>query len=234
MTDHFGHNSPWKSRGMTLVEILIVVALIASMMTIAAVSMGVIGHADVHGEALRLSSAIRYTFNAAATSNTTLQMQLDFENRTFTVDKLDTHGGLSAETLRGATYKSESARQERRTDDRASRLDDEDARFGSVTRTTLDDVFISGEDAKLKDGVYFVGVMTSHHDEIQTDGIGTLNFFANGFVERSVIFLGDEDAAQGLDGIVYTISLNPLTGQSSVTPGRMEISSSFFEEEEDN
>ena len=77
-----------------------------------------------------------------------------------------------------------------------------------------------------------LGVSVLEHSE--TEGVGTINFFANGFVERSVIIVGDELARDGEDGATYySISLNPLTGQSSVTAGYMEISSTFFEEEED-
>ncbi len=224
-------------KGMTLIEIMIVIVLIAGMMTVAAYGLGIVGQSDVGGEALRLSAAIRYTFTSAATTNTTLQMKLDFDAQTFLVEKLDVRGGLSEEALRGTTYKSESSGDAERkyNNSRASRLDEEDSKFGSVTRTPVDDMFISGEDAKLGSGVYFIGLMTSHHDEIQTDGVGTINFFANGFVERSVIYLGDEAARDGLEeGVVYTIAVNPLTGQSSAEPGRVEISSSFFEEEEDD
>ena len=220
---------------MTLIEIMIVVALMASIMTIAAVGLGVLGQADVNGDALRLSSAIRYTFNMSATSNMTLQMKLDFDNHTFEVEKLDVAGGLSEDELKGTTMKSAEFDEGRVSSSRAARMDEEDSKFGEVTRTPVDGMFISGEDAQLSEGVYFIGLMTSHHDEIQTEGIGTINFFSNGFVERSVIFLGDENASLGLDeGVVYTILVNPLTGPSSVVPGRMEISSSFFEEEEDD
>lgn len=220
--------------GFTLVEIMIVVALMALMLGVGLFSTGVIGRADVNGEALRFSSAIRYTFNMAATSNKTLQLKIDFENRRFSVDELDLAGGLSDDVLRGTTLNNVNDERRWRDSERAMRLDSEDARFGSLKRTTLDETFLSGDDAQLKDGVYFLGLMTSHHDEIQTDGVGTVNFFSNGFVERSVIFLGDEDALNDEEGgTVYTITVSPLTGNSSVRPGRAEISSTFFEEEED-
>lgn len=224
-------------KGMTLIEIVIVVAIVAGLMTIAAIGFGVIGQTDVSSDASRLGSAIRYTYTSAVTSNTTLQMKLNFDDQTFLVEKLDVHGGLSEEALRGATFQSVrfESREEQDRDQRASLLDAEDSKFGKVTRTPVEDLFISGEDARLGDGVFFIGLMTSHHDEIQTDGVGTINFFSNGFVERSVIYLGDEAAREGLEeGIVYTLSINPLTGQSLIEPGRVEITSSFFEEEEDD
>ena len=219
---------------MTLIEIMIVVALMATIMTIAAVSFGVLGQADVQGDALKFSSIIRYTFNNAATSNETLQLKIDFDENTFTVEKLELAGGLSEDELRGTTLKSTQSNAYRDNRERAQKLDAEDTKFGQVTRTPLDDLLIGDEDSQLSSDVYFIGLMTSHHDEIQTEGVGTINFFANGFVERSVIYLGDETAKNGDEGgIFYTISVNPLTGQSSVIPGKKEISSSFFEEEED-
>ena len=221
-------------KGMTLIEILIVVVLIASMMTLAMIGLGIVGRTDVQGSALKFSSMIRYTFNMAATTNQTLQLKLDFDNSTFTIERLDVFGGLSDEALRGDTLKSVQSGSLNKKGSRASRLDEEDSRFGTVSRTPVEDILLSEDNTKLDDEVFFVGLMTSHHDEMQTDGIGTINFFANGFVEKSIIYLGDESARDGADdGIYYSIIVNPLTGQSSVIPGKQEISSTFFEEEED-
>ena len=215
-------------------EIMIVLVIMAMIMALGAYGLGYIGPADVRGDALKLSSSIRYTFNMAATSNVTLQMQINFDDQTFAVEQLETVGGLSQEELSGATMKAATSGSINKRPDRVDRLDAEDSKFGKVSRTPVDEMFISGDDAKLSDGVFFIGLMTSHHDEIQTEGIGTINFFANGFVERSVIIVGDELAKDGSDGATYySISLNPMAGQSSVTPGYMEISSAFFEEEED-
>ena len=220
--------------GMTLIEILIVVVLIASMMTLAMIGLGIIGRSDVQGSALKFSSMLRYTFNLAATSNQTLQLKIDFESSSFTIERLDVFGGLSDEALRGDTLKSVQSGSSSNRKSRAQRLDEEDSRFGSLSRTPVDDILLSEDNSKLDDEVYFVGLMTSHHDEMQTDGIGTINFFANGFVEKSIIYLGDEAARDGQDdGIFYSIIVNPLTGQSSVIPGKQEISSTFFEAEED-
>ena len=228
------HRNHHLRRGMTLIEIMIVVVLIATMMTLGMLGLGIIGSSDVQGSALKFSSMIRYTFNLAATSNQTLQLKIDFENSTFNIERLDVFGGLSDEALRGDTLKSVQSGSATRDKSRASRMDDEDSRFGSISRTPVDDIMLSEDNTKLDDEVYFVGLMTSHHDALQTDGTGTINFFANGFVEKSIIYLGDEAARDGQDdGVFYSIIVNPLTGQSSVIPGKQEISSSFFEAEED-
>ena len=71
----------YRASGFTLIEIMIVVALMALILGVGIFGLGIIGRADVNGEALRFSSAVRYTFNMAATSNKTLQLKIDFENR---------------------------------------------------------------------------------------------------------------------------------------------------------
>ncbi len=220
------------SKGFTLIEIMIVVAIMVAVTAASLYGMGIIGRADVKGEAIRFSSEIRYVFNMAASSNKTLQMKIDFENRQFTVEELNMIGGLSEHELKGKI-----------NEERASIIDDEDQKFGKVQRTKLEDDVISEEESKLKDGVYFLGLLTSHHDELQNEGVGTINFFANGFVERSIIYLGDELAAEAakdtsldrIEGsVIYSITVNPLTGIAIVNPGYLENASSFFEEEEDD
>ena len=226
-------NRRWRS-GLTLIEIMVVVALMALMMTAAAFGTGIIGRVDVRGEALRFSSSVRYTFNLAATSNKTLQMKIHLREQEFEVEELQLTGGLSQDQLRGVTASNMDSWAQMRDTKRVDGVDEEDKKFGSFKRTKLDEMFISGDDAKLKEGVYFLGLMTSHHDDIQEEDLGTINFFSNGFVERSVVYIGDEAALNGADnGLVYTITISPLTGNSSVVAGRQEISSSFFEEEED-
>jgi len=221
------------SKGFTLIEIMIVVAIMVAVTTASLYGMGIIGRADVKGEAIRFSSDIRYVFNMAASSNKTLQMKIDFDSNQFTVEELSLTGALSEKELMG---KSEDNK-------RRSKIDEEDETFGKVQRTKLDDDIITEEESSLKDGVYFLGLLTSHHDALQTEDIGTINFFANGFVERSVIYLGDEIAAEAardnnLDSVegsvIYTITVSPLTGIATVSPGYVEHASSFFEEEEDD
>ena len=220
-------------RGMTLIEIMIVVAIMAGIMGLGLYNLGVIGAANVSGEALRVSASVRYVFNLAATSNKTLQMKIDFDNGTFVTDELDVSRGLSVEELGGETMRSVQDR-DKFTNNRISAIDEEDQEFASLQRRSLEGAFASEEDTTLKEGVYFIGLMTSHHSEIQTEGVGTINFFSNGYVERSVIILGDENARNGDDqATIFSISINPLNGHSEVTAGRLELNEAFFEEEED-
>lgn len=249
--------------GMTLIEIMIVIVLIATIMTVAAFGLGYLGRADVSAQALKFSSTVRYVFNLAATSNKTLQMKIDMDNQTLTVEELAVQGGLSEEDFQGTTMRSsEDAERKRRErlsrlntdraradelnaqakrkiivdddEERKYRLDDEDKEFAALERTKLEGSFVSGDDTELTQGVYFIAVMTSHHIEEQSEGIATINFFPSGFVERAVIFIGDENAKNNEEnGLIYSVVINPLTGQSVITPGKIELDTKFFEPQED-
>ncbi len=275
----------WHPRGMTLIEILIVVALIASVTTLAMISLGVLSRADVSGASLKFSASLRYTFNMAATSNKTLQMRINFDKNTYFVDEISAEGGLSEDVLKGTTMRTAQGEKQQQNTSNRNVLDEEDSAFGTLDRgqyvnlnddfareeaiaqqvgdgggelndaivdltgdgakdvTPIDfsqkakrdqikEPFLSGEDATLPDGVHFLGVMTSHHDEEQSDGEATINFFPSGFVERSVIFVGNDAAKEGAsaeDGaIIYSLLVNPINGHTTIVPGRVDLDEAFF------
>jgi len=216
---------------MTLIEIMVVISLIAALVALTAFGMGFIGRADVQGDALRLSGIIRYVYNAAATQNRTLQLVVDLDAGTLTVEELNVSGGLSLADLKGETLVT--ANDDADEEERAERLDEEDRGFGTVQRAGFSGPLLDEDDRRLTDGVFIIGVMTSHHEEMQTEGIATINFFPSGFVERSIIYVGDALAKESDDeGVVYSLLVQPLTGQTSIKPGRVPIRDSFFEAEE--
>jgi type II secretory pathway pseudopilin PulG len=218
---------------MTLMELMVVIGLIAGLMAITAFGMGFLTRADVQGDALRVSGIIRFVYNASATQNRTLQLMIDLDNGTLSVDELDVSGGLTLEELAGKTLKS-SEMEESTFGKRANRLDEEDENFTRIQRTTMAGPLLGDEDRELSPAVYFLGVMTSHHESLQTEGVATINFFPSGFVERSIIYIGDEQAKESDDeGVVYSLLVHPLTGQTSIKMGRVKIEESFFEEEAD-
>src|SRR5690606_6117175 len=113
--------------GMTLMEVMIVIALMAALMVVSAYGLGFIGAADVQGESLRFSGVIRYVYNEAATQNRTFQLVIDLDEGTFYADELDVAGALSKEELSGANlHASLGSDDDRFKLDRADRIDEED------------------------------------------------------------------------------------------------------------
>lgn len=222
---------------MTLIEIMIVVTLIAALVGITAFSLGLVGRADAQAKAREFTGVIRFVYNQAATRNETFQLVIDLDNNTYSVDILDTSGGLSRDELSGSFLDRD---VELESESRAGRVDDEDTAFGGVLeRTPLEGPLL--EEKTFPEGVAFLGVMTSHHEELQVEGLATINFFPSGFVERSVIYIGGvseksmkEVGRARVDGAVYTLLVNPLTGQTTLRSGWVEVEEEFFEAEEDS
>jgi len=225
--------------GITLMELLLVIVLVAGLAAVSAYGLGIIGQADTRGEALRLSSIIRYVYNEAVTQNRTLQLVIDLDDGSLRVDELNVNGGISDDELRGTSLAMERGEEEdtfeKFRENDGSPLDEEDEEFVALQRSEHDGPMIDEEDRQLKEGVFFLGVMTSHHEQLQTEGVATINFFPSGFVERTIIYVGNEEAKSSEDleeGGAYTLLVNPLTGQSTIKPGRVPIEEKFFEEEE--
>jgi general secretion pathway protein H len=225
------HRAPQRA-GFTLIEVLIVLALVAALMTLGAFSMGMIGRGDVRAEALKLSGQIRYIFNQAATHNQSFQLVINLDERRYHVEVMRVEGALTREQIAGDDLNKQ---LKARAKKRASRVDDEDSAFaGALTRDPVEDYLI--EPTTLPDGVAFLGVMTSHHDAMQYDGIATINFFPNGFVEPSIIYIGEqtEDDTPPREAFSFTLFIHPLTGHTDVESGLLKIENAFFSPEEDD
>ena len=113
-------------------------------------------------------------------------------------------------------------------------LDDEDTDFaGALSRDPVDAYLI--EPTTLPEGVGFLGVMTSHHDELQTTGVATINFFPNGFVEPRMIYVGEqrEEGKPPRAAQSFTLMIHPLTGHTDVESGQLKLDEDFFTPEED-
>jgi prepilin-type N-terminal cleavage/methylation domain-containing protein len=217
--------------GFTLIEMLIVLALVAVLTTLAAFSLGMIGQADIRGEALKFSGQVRYIFNQAATQNQSFQLVINLDERSYHVEVMRVEGSLTREQIAGDDLNKQI---KARAQKRASRLDDEDTDFaGALSRDPVDAYLI--EPTTLPEGVGFLGVMTSHHDELQTTGVATINFFPNGFVEPSMIYVGEqrEEGKPPRAAQSFTLMIHPLTGHTDVESGQLEIDEDFFTPEED-
>ena len=65
-----------------------------------------------------------------------------------------------------------------------------------------------------------MGAITTHHSDVQEDGLVEINFFPAGYVEHSFIYLGEEEE-------VYTIESVPLMGTAEIHRERLQPSSLF-------
>ena len=204
------------TRGMTLIEIMIVLTIVASVMGLTAFSMSGLTASKVRSEALHVAGAVRYVYGRSAINGVRYQL-------TFAVGGNTLSAQCSEKNIPGASAETTKERE------KASKEDGEANPFGVAggagTMAACDDTVI--RDFTLKDGVTIARVVTSHDEAPVESGNATIGFFPNGFVERSMIWV------KGADGGYFTLIVDPMSGRVRVKPGDLEVPDDFFEVEED-
>ena len=204
------------ARGMTLIEIMIVLTIVASVMGLTAFSMSGLSASKVRSEALHVAGAVRYVYGRSAINGVRYQLTLAVGGNTLSAQCSDKNIPVaSAETTKEK--------------EKAAKEDGEANPFGIAsgggTMAACDDKIL--RDFKLKDGVTIARVVTSHDEAPVESGDATIGFFPNGFVERSMIWV------KGADGGYFTLIVDPMSGRVRVKPGDLEVPDDFFEVEED-
>ena len=203
-------------RGMTLIEIMIVLTIVASVMGLTAFSMSGLSASKVRSEAMHVAGAIRYVYGRAAINGVRYQLSFDVGANTLSVE-------CSEKNIPVAVAGDTAEKEERRDEDPEANP------FGIASSggglTACDDKVM--KDFALKDGVTIARVLTSHDEAPVEAGKATIGFFPNGFVERSIVWV------KGADGGYFTLLIDPMSGRVKVKPGDLEVPDDFFEVEED-
>lgn len=200
--------------GLSLVEIIIVLAIMAGMLLIAVPVVGSLTNAQLRAEAMRMSGALRMVYGRAAINGLRYELRLNLDTDTYSVACGD-----------GNVFVDPAGPEEIDEDD----LDDPEADpFGlGFAQPTLEDCSEPLlEQRTLKHGVEILRVLTQHHTDPVEDGEATIAYFPNGFVERSLIWLQQDEA-------VLTLAIDPMSGRVHIFPEDLDVPDDFFEVEED-
>lgn len=200
--------------GLSLMEIMIVLAIMAGLMLIAVPVVGSLTNAQLRAEAMRMSGALRMVYGRAAINGLRYEVRLDLDAHTYSVACGD-----------GNVFFDPSGPEEVEEDDR----DDPEADpFGlGFNQPTLEDCSEPLlEQRTLGHDVEILRVLTQHDADPVEDGEATIAYFPNGFVERSLIWLQQDEA-------VLTLAIDPMSGRVRIFPEDLEVPDDFFEVEED-
>jgi general secretion pathway protein H len=208
------------SRGVTLVEVLITVALIALVTVAAAGGIGLASGARLKRGATMISSAIRVAYAHANAKSKPVRLVFDFDGRMvvleestskLAVQKNDRTGGAAAAT-----------EAEREAIETAEAI----MKGPRAPRPAFQPAKVFGFNAdkdkpgkELPGGIRFLQVETMHHDEPENAGRAYLYFWPGGQTERAAIQLviGGEEQS---DDSVITVLVSPLTGKTELKRGK--------------
>ncbi|MEC7523156.1 MAG: prepilin-type N-terminal cleavage/methylation domain-containing protein [Myxococcota bacterium] len=202
-----------RRRGMTLIEVIVVVIIGALAVTGVTYGISSITRANLRSGAMTFAAASRFAYGRAISQNATVRLKLDFESSQMSFE--EAHGNVTLARVGDATRED---------------LEEQDGEDGAAVdpweaaRARLEDTLnpsfgaspfsaIPGrryEARPLADGVRIVRLFVPHEPEPRETGTGAVYFFPGGQTEHAVLWLGDSDDR------IYSVEIHPLTGRAQV------------------
>lgn len=210
-----------RSRGFTLFELLVAIALVALMMGLVVSGMNNYLDRDMKQASNRMASTMRYLYNMAVTQGLYLRLVLDLEEETYWVEA--THDPYlladeaEIEKIREAAEKNAEGRKSAKpakakeassggslVEELPPPLTPKLPAFSQVAEHLL-------KPSRLPPSIFFKDVYVEHHPGPIDQGKATISFFPNGYVEETIVNLRDED-----DETHYSLKTNSVTGRVGV------------------
>ncbi|MFB6375918.1 MAG: Tfp pilus assembly protein FimT/FimU [Bradymonadaceae bacterium] len=206
--------------GITLVELMITVAIVVGLMGAGAYSMGMLTQNDLKSEAMRMTSAINYTWSRAATNNAQYRMVFDLDAGTY-------HTELTKAPVvqknqpdqKTDEYISEEARRAQKKEEEAEQSGDqqESNPFNANTKPTYEQVEDSVlKPRKLPSSLRIAQVVPCDQESVIKKGRAAIHFFPNGFQQPAIIVL------TAGEGSYYSLKTEPLTGRVKIYAEKLE------------
>jgi general secretion pathway protein H len=215
-----------RARGVTLIEVMIAVALVAMLSVGMFMGLGGLSTARLRQSSTSIVNAIRLAYNHANATSRPTRLVFDFEARTISIEDSpgrmlvqsgDRTGGAEAATdiERAVVAESEKILDGPRAP-RASF-----APVGKILGFEYDEQ-VGTAQKHLGEGIFFRQIEVGHEDVAVTEDRVYLYFWPGGQTERASIQIqkgkGDAD-----DDDVLSIIVSPLTGKTQIVSGRRDM-----------
>lgn len=211
-----------RARGVTLVEVLIVVAIIGVTSGLAVVGSGVADSARLRRSAVMIASAIRIAYGHANATSHPVRLVFNLENRTVGIEEAEGQLWLSKNDRTGGAAAATDA--ERKAVEEAESI----VKGPRAPRPSFKPVKAFGFSAEkgkqgkeLERNIRFVQIETSHEEDAAKKDQAYLYFWPGGQTERAAIQLSVGGSTR--DGDVLTILVSPLTGKAEMKKGKVSM-----------
>jgi general secretion pathway protein H len=207
-------------RGLTLIEIVIVLAIIAIAVTALAVSMSSSGRAELKKTEGLLGAAMRNLYHLAVVNNRPYRLVIDMDGNSFWGEALTDNDPCKWYVSTEEERAERSGGSERGI---AADPEDTDQRLRASFSKTKQGLLAP---RKMPKRIRVTGVITDNLAEIQTGGTATIHFFPGGRAERAYIWLGEKPSGEESEAVAeHTLAISSLMGQvtlhyEELTPGQ--------------
>lgn len=225
-----------RSAGLTLLEVIVVVFLIALAFGIGVPSFNTLTHARLKKSSTQMAATIRYLYNQAALKGLCMRMVFDLRNDTFHVEASTDGECLVDDTRVDAATAKRKEEDQKRKDKLEKKSSTQGSTIGGwsgekpISLKHKKTVFAAYNDylvkpRKLPSGVRFHGVFTTHQKDVYSRKSGPnkayLHCFPLGRCERGMIYLEDKS------GTVLSLEIKPLTGRVRIHNKKISLSDRF-------
>lgn len=204
-------------RGLTLIELVITLSLMALVVAIVAPAVGSLTGVKLRTSASQLAGAIRFGYDLAARRNVTLRLVLDLDERAYWLEATGDPFRLEREKTEvrdGIALEKEEKKKSRFL----SRAEIESGDFWQP-RPPAGFVPLEGGELQkvvLEEDTFIQDVWVAHQSDRLTAGKAYLYFFPSGLTEKAVIHLGDEHQN------AFSLLVEPLLGTVRLEAGYLE------------
>ena len=220
------------TNGITIVELMVVMGIVATMLGVGAYSISTITASDLKNDALRVAAVMRYTYSNAALNNSRYRLVFNLETGEYYTEVTDEALIATSNTDEDdEEFLTDEARElGRQADEENDLFDEEEADpFGlnrKVSFQRVNDVVI--EKTKLKQGIRFVEVHTTYREAPHSTGTAAMSFYPNGFQDQVMVVLEDVSGAR------VSLVSEPMTGRILIYTDSDELPDNFGEVERDD
>lgn len=208
-------------RGLTLVELLIVIGLIAVLGGTILMGPGLLEGSRLKSAATLIVSGVRLGLARASTTGRPTRISFDLDNGKITLEEANSSVMLREHTQAASSGAEAADELEKKAQAESERIlqgpHAPRATFRAVPgfNSSPDD---TGPARSLGSGVQFISVQTEHDDEPRSTGRAYLYFFPGGTTERASVQLKRKGDDTGM-----TVSISGLTGRAKIERGRVDL-----------
>lgn len=211
--------------GFTLFELMVSITIIGLLVGVVVSRMSDYFEVDVKRTANQLASTIRYLSNKAVTEGVYLRLVLDISERSYWIEATRDPFLMSdpnASLGKSEGKEEEKGKKEEKEREEGEEKPSEEVEVNETTAPGLPKLELKEPEfspvesyllrpTRIPESVFIKDFMSEEHPAPIEEGKVSIYFFPDGYVERVIINLRDED-----DEVNYSLETNPVSGNVSV------------------
>ena len=210
-----------RSRGLTLIEVLVVMSIVAILMGAIVIGSGQLASSRMRHSSTMIAGAIRVGFARSSATSKSVRLVMDFTENEIWLEEGDQPMLVQSKDTSGTGGAAAATTAEKQAIQEGARI----VKGPTPPRASFREIDAMGLAASapgkghkpLERGIKFREVQAQHDDKPRTEGRAYLYFWPGGQTERAAIQLRVGEDKEEKDAI--TLLVAPLTGKTTVKDG---------------